>query len=399
MILMALDHVRDFFGTPGVSPTNLAQTTVPLFLTRWITHICAPTFFLLTGTGAFLSLGRKSIPELSRFLFIRGVWLIVLELTVIRCLGFQFNFDYQVTMLVVIWALGWAMIVLAALVWLPPSIILTFGVVMIAGHNLLDGIRSANPIWVMLHSPGFVVNRPGFVVFAPYTLIPWVGVTAVGYVFGSVYRWTPERRRAFLLKAGLGLAAAFVVLRAINVYGDPAPWSTQASSAMTIVSFLNVTKYPPSLLFLLMALGPALLILRALDGGTPRILAPAIVFGRVPLFYFLLHLPLIHLLAVIVCYWQNGAVYWMFQSPNLGAYPFTPPPGWGLSLPTIYLLWVLVVVMLYPACRWFASVKQRRTDPWLTYCPCDRGRAVQTEVHDGGSGRGFMTGVHDARFR
>jgi uncharacterized membrane protein len=367
MILMALDHVRDFFGTPGVSPTNLAQTTVPLFLTRWITHICAPTFFLLTGTGAFLSLGRKSIPELSRFLFIRGVWLIVLELTVIRCLGFQFNFDYQVTMLVVIWALGWAMIVLAALVWLPPSIILTFGVVMMAGHNLLDGIRSANPIWVMLHSPGFVVNRPGFVVFAPYTLIPWVGVTAVGYVFGSVYRWTPERRRAFLLKAGLGLAAAFVVLRVINVYGDPAPWSTQASSAMTIVSFLNVTKYPPSLLFLLMALGPALLILRALDGGTPRILAPATVFGRVPLFYFLLHLPLIHLLAVVVCYWQNGAMHWMFQSPNLGAYPFTPPPGWGLSLPTIYLLWVLVVVMLYPACQWFASVKQRRTDPWLTY--------------------------------
>jgi uncharacterized membrane protein len=367
MILMALDHVRDFFGVPGVSPTNLAQTTVPLFLTRWITHICAPTFFLLTGTGAFLSLGRKSIPELSRFLFVRGVWLIVLEVTVIRCVGFQFNFDYQVTMLVVIWALGWAMIVLAGLVWLPAPVILTFGVVMIAGHNLLDGIRSANPIWVMLHSPGFVVNRPGFVIFAPYTLIPWVGVTAVGYVFGRIYRWSPERRRAFLLKAGLGLMAVFVVIRTINVYGDPAPWSTQASAAMTIVSFLNVTKYPPSLLFLLMALGPALLILRALDSGTPRLLAPALVFGRVPLFYFLLHLPLIHLIAVVVCYWQNGAIYWMFQSPNLGAYPFTAPPGWGLSLPAIYLLWVLVVVMLYPACRWFASVKRRRTDAWLSY--------------------------------
>ena len=367
MILMALDHVRDFFGVPGVSPTNLAQTTVPLFLTRWITHICAPTFFLLTGTGAFLSLGRQSIPELSRFLFVRGVWLIVLELTVIRCFGFQFNVDYQVTMLIVIWALGWAMIVLAALVWLPAPVILTFGVVMIAGHNLLDGIRSANPIWVMLHSPGFVVNRPGFVVFAPYTLIPWVGVTAAGYVFGQIYRWSPERRRAFLLRAGLGLLAAFVAMRTINVYGDPAPWSTQASAAMTIVSFLNVTKYPPSLLFLLMALGPALLILRVLDRRTPRLLAPAQVFGRVPLFYFLLHLPLIHLIAVVVCYWQNGAIYWMFQSPNLGAYPFTPPPGWGLSLPSIYLLWVLVVVMLYPVCRWFASVKQRRTDAWLSY--------------------------------
>jgi uncharacterized membrane protein len=367
MILMALDHVRDFFGTPGVSPTNLAQTTVPLFFTRWITHVCAPAFFLLTGTGAFLSLGRKSVPELSTFLFIRGLWLIFLELTVIRCLGFQFNFDYQVTMLVVIWALGWAMIVLAALVWLPPSLMLTFGVVMIAGHNLLDGVRSANPLWVMLHSPGFVVNRPGFVVFAPYTLIPWVGVTAVGYVFGQIYRWDPERRRAFLFRAGLGLIAVFLALRAINVYGDPSRWSWQASAVFTAVSFLNVTKYPPSLLFLLMALGPALLILRALDAGTPRWLSPALVFGRVPLFYFLLHLPLIHLLAVIVCYWQNGAVYWMFQSPNLGAYPFTPPPGWGLSLPVIYVLWVLVVVMLYPVCRWFASVKQRRRDPWLSY--------------------------------
>ena len=367
MILMALDHVRDFFGTPGVSPTNLAQTTVPLFLTRWITHICAPTFFLLTGTGAFLSLGRKTTAELSRFLFTRGLWLIFLELTVIRCLGFQFNFDYQVTMLVVIWALGWAMIVLAALVWLPPWAILAFGVVMIAGHNLLDGVRSASPIWVMLHSPGFVVNRPGFVIFAPYTLVPWVGVTAVGYAFGQIYRWSPERRQTFLLRAGLGLTAAFVVLRFVNVYGDPVRWSPQPSAAMTLVSFLNVTKYPPSLLFLLMALGPALLILRALDRDIPRVLAPALVFGRVPLFYFLLHLPLIHLLAIIVCYWQNGAVYWMFQSPNLGAYPFTPPPGWGLSLPAIYLLWVLVVVMLFPVCRWFALVKQRRTEWWLGY--------------------------------
>ena len=161
MILMALDHVRDFFGVPGVSPTNLAQTTVPLFLTRWITHICAPTFFLLTGTGAFLARSRKSIPELSRFLLIRGVWLILLELTVIRCLGFQFNFDYQVTLLVVIWALGWAMVVLAGLVWLPMPALLAFGVVMIAGHNLLDGVRSTHPLWVILHSPGFVVNRPG----------------------------------------------------------------------------------------------------------------------------------------------------------------------------------------------------------------------------------------------
>ncbi len=382
MILMALDHVRDFFGVPGVSPTNLAQTTVPLFLTRWITHICAPVFFLLTGTGAFLSLGRKSVPELSRFLFTRGVWLILLELTAIRCFGFQFNVDYQVTLLVVIWALGWAMIVLSALVWLPVPAVLAFGVVMIAGHNLLDGVRSAHPLWVILHAPGFVVNRPGFVVFAPYTLIPWVGVTAVGYALGQIYRcpfdsaqgttsivegWSPERRRGVLLRCGLALTAAFVALRAINGYGDSAPWASQASGPLTVVSFLNATKYPPSLLFLLMTLGSALLILRALDRGTPRLLQPALVFGRVPLFYFLLHLPLIHLLAVIVCYAQNGAVHWMFESPDLGSYPFTAPPGWGLSLAVIYLLWVLVVVMLYPVCWWFAVVKQRRTDAWLSY--------------------------------
>ena len=208
MILMALDHVRDYFGVPGLSPLNLAQTTVPLFLTRWITHLCAPTFFLLTGTGAFLARGRRSRAELSRFLLVRGVWLIVLELTVVRCLGMQFNFDYQVTMLIVIWALGWAMIVLAALVWLPMPAIVMFGVVMVAGHNLLDGVRSADPLWVMLHAQGFAVNHPGFVVFVAYPLVPWVGVTALGYALGQIYQWNSDRRRAFLLRVGLAAIAA-----------------------------------------------------------------------------------------------------------------------------------------------------------------------------------------------
>ena len=367
MILMALDHVRDFFGVPGVRPTNLAQTTAPLFFTRWITHLCAPTFFLLTGTGAFLALGRRTIPQLSRFLLTRGLWLVLLEVTVIRCLGFQFNVDYQVTMLVVIWALGWAMIALAALCWLPLPAILAVGVAMIAGHNLFDGVRSTHPVWVMLHSQGFVVNRPGFVVFVAYPLIPWIGVAAVGFVLGRIYTWNPERRRAFLLRCGLGLTAAFLVLRAANLYGDPAPWVHGESLSLTLISFFNVTKYPPSLLFLLMTLGPALLILRALDDRNPRSLQPALVFGQVPLFYFVLHLPLIHLLAVVLTYIQNGAVHWMFESPDLGAYPFTPPPGWGLSLPWIYLLWVAVVVMLYPVCAWFAGVKRRQAWPWLSY--------------------------------
>ena len=367
MILMALDHVRDYLGVPGVNPLNLAQTTVPLFLTRWITHLCAPTFFLLTGTSAYLAGRRRSKDELSRFLLLRGVWLMVLELTVVRCLGFQFNADYQVTMLVVIWALGWAMIVLAALVWLSMPAILGIGLVMIAGHDLLDNVRSTHPLWVLLHAQAVVVNRPGFVVFVAYPLVPWVGVTALGYALGQIYEWDGERRRAFLLRAGLAFVAAFVLLRTVNVYGNPTPWATQASPAFTILSFLNVTKQPPSLLFLLITLGLSLLMLRALDRRTPWLLQPALVFGRVPLFYFVLHLPLIHLLAVAGCYAMNGAVHWMFESPSLAVYPFTPPPVWGLSLPSIYLLWVAVVVTLYPACAWFAGVKQRRRDAWLSY--------------------------------
>ena len=367
MILMALDHVRDYFGVPGINPVNLAQTTVPLFLTRWITHLCAPTFFLLTGTSAFLARRGRSTPELSRFLFLRGVWLIVLELTVIRCLGFQFNVDYQVTMLVVIWALGWAMVVLAALVWLPTTAILTIGVALVAGHNLFDGVRSAHPLWVLLHSQGTVINRPGLVVFVAYPLVPWVGVTALGYALGRVYEWNGERRRALLLRCGLAMVGAFVLLRSTNMYGDAVGWRARSSTVLTILSFLNVTKQPPSLLFLLVTLGGALLLLRALDVRTPQILKPALVFGRVPLFYFLLHLPLIHLLAVVACYAMNGAVHWMFESPTLAVYPFTPPPVWGVSLPWIYLLWAAVVSSLYPVCAWFASVKQRRRDAWLSY--------------------------------
>ena len=191
--------------------------------------------------------------------------------------------------------------------------------------------------------------------FAAYPLIPWIGVTAVGYGLGQLYGWAPERRRALLLRLAAGLFVAFVALRSVNVYGDPVRWATQRSAALTVISFLNANKYPPSLLFLLMTLGPALLLLWAVDGGTPRVLRPALVFGKVPLFYFLCHLPLIHLLAIAVCYARYGAVHWMFESPSLDRYPFTAPPGWGFSLPVVYFVWVLVVVALYPLCRWFAA--------------------------------------------
>jgi len=367
MIIMALDHTRDFFGNSGLNPTDPATTTIPLFFTRWVTHFCAPVFFLLTGTGAYLSLRKKSRRGLSRFLFTRGLWLIFLEIVVTRCLGWQFNFDYHVLFLIVLWALGWAMIVLSGLVYLPAWAVATFGVVMIAVHNLSDSVQSDNPLWTILHSPNFLLNHPQHSVFVGYPLIPWIGVTAAGYGLGQIYRWPSERRRAFLLPMALGLSAGFIVLRAINIYGDPQRWSTQKSAAFTLLSFLNTTKYPPSLLFLLMTLGPALLFLWAVDAGTPRWLRPALTIGKVPMFYYLLHVPLIHVLAIAVCYARYGQVHWMFESPTLAQFPITDPPGWGYSLPIVYLAWGVVVLTLYPLCRWFAGLKQRRSDRWLSY--------------------------------
>ena len=367
MILMALDHTRDFFGVPGVSPTDVTRATTALFLTRWITNLCAPGFFLLMGTGAYLSLGKRSRGELARFLVTRGIWLIFLDTVVVLCYGLQFNFDYHVTLLIVLWAMGWSMIALAALLALPTRWIGAIGIVMIAVHNLLDGVNWSNPLWLILHQPGIVFSVPGHLVRVSYPLIPWIGVTAAGFALGEIYGWPQQKRKTWLTRVGLLLVVGFLVLRAINRYGDPAPWSTQASFGHTVLSFLDTVKYPPSLLFLLMTLGPILLLLRVFENGTPKLLRPANVFGRVPLFYFLLQFPLIHLLAVAYSYLRYGAVHWMFESPTLANFPFTAPSRWGLTLPETYLVWVLVVVLLYPVCHWFAGVKRRSTAAWLSY--------------------------------
>jgi uncharacterized membrane protein len=359
MILMALDHTRDFLGF-GANPVDLASTTVPLFFTRWITHFCAPTFFLLTGTSAWLSQRGRPPGQLSRYLFTRGAWLIVFELTVFRCLALQFNFDYRTILLLVLWALGWALVALSVLIYLPRTAIAVFGIALIVGHNLLDGIRSANPFWTLLHSPNLVVSTPEHTIFAGYPLIPWIGVTAVGYCLGPIYDWAPERRRRFLLRTGLALVIGFIVLRSINMYGDPSPWV----DTRPLISFLNTTKYPPSLLFLLMTLGAALLMLRAVDGRSNQVVG---TYGKVPLFYYLLHFALIHLIAVGVCYARYGQIHWMFESPSIAQAPFTPPPGWGLSLPWVYLFWAIVVCSLYPLCSWYARIKQQRTYPLLSY--------------------------------
>ena len=372
MVIMALDHVRDFFGGTAISPTNLATTTVPLFLTRWVTHICAPTFFLLTGTSAYFVGRRRARGTLARFLFTRGVWLVLLDAVFVRCFAFQFNLDFHVTVLNVLWALGWSMVALSALVALPRRAMLGIGIVMIAAHNLLDPIRPAAfgslaPLWTVLHVQGFLVNRPGFVVLLAYPLIPWIGVTAAGFALGQVFDWPAASRVRFLWRAGIAASCVFVVLRWVNGYGDPSRWAVQRTTATTIVSFLNTTKYPPSLLFLLMTLGPALILLAAFERGLPRLFVPLRTFGRVPLFYFIGHLVAIHLAAVAVCAVRYGAVHWMFESPDLAHFPITEPPGWPLPLPGVYAIWAGIVALMYLPCRWYAAVKARSASGWLSY--------------------------------
>jgi uncharacterized membrane protein len=371
IILMALDHTRDFFGDLAADPTALATTTPALFFTRWVTHFCAPAFFLLTGTGACLSLGKMSKAELARFLVSRGIWLIFLELVVFR-FGLQFNLDYQTTIVTVLWALGWAMIALAGLIWLPVPAIAAIGIVTVAGHNLLDGIPAASfgalaPLWTILHAPGIVFNNGHSLVLISYVLIPWIGVTALGFCLGRLFQGDAERRKTLLLWWGIGLCVGFLMLRLANVYGDPAAWASQKSPLWTLISFLNVTKYPPSLLFLLMTLGPVLLLLRAFETHMPRIFQPALTIGKVPLFFFLAHIFLIHLLAVLASWLRYGEIGEMFRSPDLGHFPFSQPPGWGEPLSVVYAVWIGVVLLLYPLCRWYARVKQRNKAWWLSY--------------------------------
>jgi uncharacterized membrane protein len=377
MVVMALDHVRDFFHAyaKALDPTDPAKTWTALFFTRWATHFCAPTFVFLAGAGAFLSARRgRTKRELARFLLTRGLWLIVLELTVVR-FGWVFNLDYHLVFVQVIWAIGWAMVALAGLVFLPTRAVAAVGLLMIFLHNALDGVgsQSLGPLgwlWVLLHEQGVLAPRPGFVIFVAYPLVPWVGVMALGYAFGELLTLERRRRRRLLVATGGAAFALFVLLRAANVYGDPTPWVAQGRGWWyTLLSFLNTQKYPPSLLFLLMTLGPAVVAVALFDreGGPGRVVRPFVVFGRVPLFYYLLHVPLIHLVAVLFAYAKYGRAEWLFMNwPPPGA-PQPEPPGYGYDLWAVYLIWLGVVAALYPLCRWFAAVKSRRRDAWLSY--------------------------------
>jgi len=392
MVIMMLDHTRDFVhyaALQGFDPTDLAHTSVKLFLTRWITHFCAPVFVFLAGTGTYLQIARgKSKGELSRFLVSRGFWLIVLEFTWVR-IAVTFNVDYRfLGVMQVIWVIGVSMIVLAVLIHLPLRVVGTFGVLMIASHNLLDrfhvegwhGPQSPVPgVWAKL----FMILHQAFeafpvlwffpspVVFVLYPLIPWVGVMAAGYAFGALYQLSAARRRRLLLILGAVTTAGFFFIRAINHYGDPSHWTKTGNWKFTFISFLNVTKYPPSLLFLLMTLGPALLALAWFESfeSRPHSFASSIqtffvTFGRVPLFFYLLQWPTAHFISVIVHLIAGKQARWMFGSRiNFAG----PPPGVGFNLAVVYACWIAGVLLLYPLCKWFAGVKARRRDWWLSY--------------------------------
>ena len=383
MIVMVLDHTRDYVHVNGLAgdPTNLATTTAMLFMTRWVTHFCAPIFVFLAGVGAYLQHSRgMSTRDLSRFLVTRGLWLIVLEATVIRVTNW-FNVDYSyVATLQVIWTLGVSMIVLAALIHLPLRVVAGFGLAVIVVHNAFDGIRVASwqgpgspapsasaKLWMLLHQPTEVFPILGDgspVVLVIYPLVPWIGVIAVGYVFGAIYTLDPERRRALLLRIGLGLIAAFVVIRATNLYGDPRPWSPQSSVLFSVLSFVNTTKYPVSLLYLLMTIGPALLALAWFEARRPSPVEQTITrVGRVPLFFYLWQWPLAHGLALAVSAAAGKPTSQYFLSPPA---VFAAPAS-GFDLPVVYLCWATVLAVLIPLSLWFSRVKARNPSWWLKY--------------------------------
>ena len=361
IVLMALDHVRDYFGNAHFDALDLSQTSGPLFMTRWITHFCAPIFIFLAGISARLMSLRMTKPELSRFLLTRGLWLIVLEVTVVNfAWKFNLNYDHGV-FLQVIWAIGCSMVLLSALIHLPLRVLAVLSIVVIAGHNLLDGIAPAQfgawaPLWSVLH----VFGPVPFGIIG-YPLVPWFAVMAFGYASGGIFEDEPMRRQRVFMKAGLAALALFVVLRLANLYGDPTPFAIQDTALRTVASFINVEKYPPSLLYLLITLGVAAWLLARFESARSDLAQVLRTFGRVPLFFYVLHIAVAHLAAGLVAMAMGFG-----DSVLTNPFPLLPK-SWGFGLPMVYVVWIAVLALLYPACRWFAEVKRRRTDWWLSY--------------------------------
>jgi uncharacterized membrane protein len=355
MALMALDHTRDFFGTGDFNPRDVTEPA--LFLTRWVTHICAPTFIFLAGLSAFLYGRGKSLGELSRFLVTRGLFLILVEFTLMK-FGWSFDLDpFRVTG-GVIFVIGASMLALAALIWLPRWTIAAVALIMIAGHNLSDGVDPQELgqgawAWRLLHEGGRIQLGGGASLYVLYPLISWIGVMAAGYVLGPVMQREPQARQRLLFALGAAITVGFILLRASNLYGDPAPWAAQETWLSTALSFINCEKYPPSLLYLMMTLGPALMLLASFEYAGGALAQTLAIFGKVPFFFYVVHIYLIHALAVATGVAMTGA--------------FAANPKIGLGLGAIYLIWLLVLALLYPLCRWFAGLKARGTGWWWSY--------------------------------
>jgi uncharacterized membrane protein len=370
MVIMALDHVRDYFHAEAMTddPTNLLTTTPFLFFTRWITHFCAPVFVFLAGTSAFLLGEKKTKKELSIFLLTRGLWLILAEILII-CFGWTFDPLYDTIILQVIWAIGVSMVILSAIVWLPFPLILLIGVLIVYGHNLLDSAEAARKgqvgtLWNILHRNAFVPVSPGRALLFFYAFPVWTGVMVLGYCFGKFFSRKTDvayRRKALIL-LGSGSILLFIVLRLINHYGDPARWSEQKTGLLTFLSFLNVSKYPPSLMYCLMTLGPAILFLAFFERIENRFSNFFITFGRVPFFYYVLHIFLIHILCAIAFFLSGYGIN------DLKHEPFNfRPPGFGFQLWAVYLVWVSVVFILYPLCKWYNQYKMNHSHWALSY--------------------------------
>ncbi len=366
MIIMALDHTRDFVSGFHGDALDIGHVSTGLFLTRWITHFCAPVFVFLSGTSVFLSMGNgKSKNDASLLLLKRGIWLIILEFTIIR-FGWTFNVDYQHLFVQVIWAIGCSMICLSALIYLPLRVITIIALIIICGHNLLDAIPDSRfgaeaPLWDLLHVQNDVKYNGNSDFFVFYPIIPWPGVMAIGYCFGSILKKEVQQRNKYLLGIGLTATCSFIVLRFSNLYGDPFPWQPQGNITNTILSFIKCQKYPPSLLYLLMTIGPAITLMPLLErfrGGIARFFS---VYGRVPMFYYILHIYIIHSLAILVgMLMQGGAIPGIIGTYDIIAHK-------GLPLRYVYLAWAIVIAILYYPCRWFMHIKMTHKKWWLSY--------------------------------
>jgi uncharacterized membrane protein len=372
MLIMALDHTRDFFHAFSPKPTDLATTTPILFFTRFITHFCAALFVFLSGVSVNFAGTRRTKKQLSLFLIKRGLWLIVVEFVVLT-FGITLDPLYHILIFQILWVIGVSMILLGLLIWLPLPVIAVIGVLLFFGHNILDFIKlptagTTGLLWKFLMTGAVVfyqVNKDHSLLML-YALLPWTGVMLAGYVMGQVYNswFNPAKRKKILLASGVGLFVLFVILRVSNIYGDPAPWAVQKTTALTIISFFNVSKYPPSLMYLCITIGPGLILLALVEKANNWFTRLLIIYGKVPFFYFVVHFYVLRLLNITLFYAQGYTAKNIVTPKSIMLFR---PVQYGLNLFGVYVVWLLVIAIMYFPCRWFSKYKSEHRQWWLSY--------------------------------